>query len=79
MATTRSFQDHDFLVWEVYASGGRFGFSDNPHVVFHCLTQPAIRPRVIELGRNEADAERMLREMSSAELVELLEGAPEIA
>lgn len=75
----RTFQDPNFLVWEVYSSGGRHGYSANPHVVFNCLTQREIRSRFLELGDDEADAQRRLSEASPPELLEMLERAPEIA
>jgi hypothetical protein len=74
----RTFQDRNFLVWEVYTSGGRHGFSDNPHVIFNCLTQPAIRSRYVELGTDEAEAQRHIAETSDAELLAMLEGARDI-
>lgn len=75
---SRTFQDHDFLVWEVYASGGRHGFSENPDVIFNCLTRQDLRPRHVSLGVHEADAQRRLREMSNAELLAMLESSREI-
>lgn len=75
---TRTFQDHNFLVWEVYPSGGRHGYSRNPHLIFNCLTQPDIRPRFISGGGDEAKAQRLVTESSDAELLDLLEGAGEI-
>jgi hypothetical protein len=76
---TRTFQDRNFLVWEVYASAGRHGFSHDPHVIFHCLTQRDIRPRYSDAGANEADAQRIVAEASEPELLEMLERAREIA
>jgi hypothetical protein len=75
----RTFQDHDFLVWEVYSSGGSHGFSDNPNVIFNCLTQQDARPRSVELGKDEADAQRRIAGMSDTELIELLAQAGEIS
>jgi hypothetical protein len=75
----RTFQDHNFLVWEVYPSGGRHGFSDNPHIIFHCLTQRDIRSRYMEGETDEATAERMITEATPAELLDMLERAREIA
>ena len=75
----RSFQDRNFLVWEVYSSGGRHGFSDKPHVIFNCLTQPVVRSRWTPLGEDEADAQRRIAEASDADLLAMLEKAPEIA
>ena len=75
----RTFQDRNFLVWEVYSSGGEHGFSENPHVVFNCLTQKQLRPRYVDLGTDEADAQRRIGEATDAELLGMLEGAQEIA
>jgi hypothetical protein len=74
----RTFQDRNFLVWEVYPSGGRHGFSDNPHIIFNCLTQRDIRSRFIEGGTDEAAAERLLADASPAELLALLDRAQEL-
>lgn len=76
---SRKLQDRDFLVWEVYPSGGRHGFSDDPHVIFNCLTQPTVRSRWTALGEDEADAQKRVVEMSDAELLKLLESAQEIS
>jgi hypothetical protein len=75
----RTFQDRNFLVWEVYPSGGRHGFSDNPHIIFNCLTQRDIRPRFMDGGATEADAERRVVEASPEQLIGMLEQAREIA
>jgi hypothetical protein len=74
----RTFEDRDFLLWEVYPSGGRHGFSSNPHIIFHCLTERDIRPRCLEAGGDEASAVRMIAEASPAELLSLLERAREL-
>jgi hypothetical protein len=76
---TRTFQDKNFLVWEAYSSGGRHGFSKDPHIIFHCLTQRDVRPRYIETGSDDAEAQRILGEASEPDLLALLEGAREIA
>jgi hypothetical protein len=75
---SRTFQDRNFLVWEVYASGGAHGFPDNPHAIFNCLTDLSLRPRAIEVGSDEAEAQRLIAEMSDAALLELLEHAGDI-
>jgi hypothetical protein len=76
---TRTFQDRNFLVWEAYSSGGRHGFSKDPHIIFHCLTQRDVRPRYVETGVDDTDAQRILGEASEPDLLALLEGAREIA
>lgn len=75
----RTFQDRDLLVWEAFASGGAFGFSRNPHIVFHCLTRQDLRPRFVELDGNEADAERLLVTASPMQLLEILANAREVS
>jgi hypothetical protein len=75
----RTFQDRNFLVWEVYPSGGRHGYSKHPNLIFNCLTQRDIRPRFIEGGSSEAEAERRIAEASPGELLQMLERAREIA
>lgn len=75
----RTFQDRNFLVWEVYPSAGRHGYSEQPHVIFHCLTQRDIRARYLDLGETEAAAERRITEAAPEELLEMLERAQELA
>jgi hypothetical protein len=75
----RTFQDRNFLVWEVYPSGGKHGFSDNPHIIFHCLTQKQLRPRFADLGEDSADAQRLVVEASDDELLTMLEQSDELA
>jgi hypothetical protein len=75
---SRTFQDKNFLVWEVYPSGGKHGFSERPHLIFHCLTNRDLRPRSAQFGEDEAAAERRVNLASDAELLELLESAREI-
>jgi hypothetical protein len=78
MATTRTFQDHNFLVWEVYPAGGRHGFPENPRLIFNCLTQPGLRPRVADLDALADDTPPRVADLSSAELIELLARATDI-
>jgi hypothetical protein len=75
----RTFQDRNFLVWEAYPSGGKHGFSENPNIIFHCLTQPDIRSRYAEGGASAAEAERRIAQASPEELLQMLEQAREIA
>jgi hypothetical protein len=77
--TTRTFQDKNFLVWEVFPSAGRHGYSHHSHVVFHCLTQRDVRPRYFDVGSTEADAQRLIGEASEVELLDMLERARDIA
>jgi hypothetical protein len=75
---SRTFQDRNFLVWEVYSSGGAHGFSDNPHAIFNCLSQLDMRPRAVEIGADESEAQKLIAEMTDAALLELLEHAQDI-
>ena len=45
---SRTFQDENFLVWEVYPSGAKFGASEDPFLVFHCITDRGLRPRSVQ-------------------------------
>jgi hypothetical protein len=75
----RTFQDRKFLVWEVYPSGGRQGYSDEPHIIFHCLTQREIRSRFLAVGSDEASAETAITGATPAQLLDMLDRATEIA
>jgi hypothetical protein len=76
---SRTFQDHDFLVWEVYpTTGGSHDTAEQAQLVFHCLTNRSIRPRRTAGGGDVAAAERRVVEASDAELLGLLEGAQDI-
>lgn len=70
---TRMFQDDDFRVWEVYPSAGAEGWTDDPFIVFNCLTNRMIRPRYVEVeGADEAEAERLVVEAPDGVLKEML-------
>ena len=69
---SREFQDDNFVLWEAFASTGKFGFPDGPLVVFNCLTDRTVRPRYVRLAGDEADAQRKLEKASDADLVGLL-------
>jgi hypothetical protein len=75
---SRTIQDHDFLVWEVYTSGGRHGFSENAHIAFHCLTDRSLRPRLYVHRGDNAAAERTVATATPAELLALLHKAQEV-
>lgn len=75
---SRTIQDHNFLVWEVYPSGGAHGFSDNPDVIFHCLTQHDLPPRSIAIGLDPVDAQQRIQDMDDAALLVLLAKARDI-
>ena len=75
---SRTFQDEDFRVWEVYPSGNRFGYSENPALIFHCLTDRSLRPRHITFDGDESDAERAVGDASVDRLIALLGQAAEL-
>jgi hypothetical protein len=69
---SRKFQDESFLVWEAYPSAGRFGFSKNPYLIFNCLSDRQLRPRMVEQAGDEAEAERVIVNATPQQLIELL-------
>jgi hypothetical protein len=75
---TRTIQDSDLRLWEVYASSGDFGSPDRARVVFHCLTDPGRRARYLDRDRGRADVEQEVATLSEEELGGLLEGAREV-
>jgi hypothetical protein len=75
---SRQIQDQNFLVWEVYSTGGTHGFSEEPFVMFHCLTQRDLRPRRIRLGHDEGEAQRLVAEATDAELLAMLQRSQEL-
>jgi hypothetical protein len=75
---SRQIQDQNFLVWEVFPSGGNLGFSTNPYVIFNCLTQRDLRPRRHRMDGDEADAERLVRQASDQDLLSLLQNSREL-
>jgi hypothetical protein len=72
---TRTIQDHDLLLWEAYATAGDFGFPDQSKIVFHCLTEPARRARVLEREGDKSDVEQELATLPEPELLALFEKA----
>lgn len=68
----RTFQDENFLVWEVYPSGAKYGASKDPFLVFHCITDRGLRPRKLQVSGDEADAERLISRATPQELLDLL-------
>ena len=70
---TRSLQDRNFLVWDVFATTGKHGFDENPNIVFQCMTLPESRPRVVTVEGTEADAQARIINASDEELLALLE------
>jgi hypothetical protein len=55
---SRTFLDGDLRTWEVFASASKRGYSEQPRIVFHCMTDRTIRSRFIDTDGDQADAER---------------------
>jgi len=75
---SRTFSDDNFLKWEAYPSGGDHGFSDNPYIIFNCLSSKTVRARVVDSKGDGADAERVLAKASAPELREMFRVSREI-
>ncbi|WP_420130315.1 hypothetical protein [Longimicrobium sp.] len=75
---SQTFTDENLLTWEAFASGGRFGLSIRPKVIFHCLSDPSARARFVEVQGDEADAEEMIHGSPTARLRELLKESQEL-
>ncbi len=74
----RSFLDHNLLSWEAFASTGKQGFTDDPHIVFQCRTIPEMRPRWIAANGDEADAQGMLLNATEADILNLFARAVDL-
>jgi hypothetical protein len=72
---SRTIQDPDFREWEVFASAANSGFADKSQIIFNCLSDRHLRPRVVELDDDVAEAEKRVAEGSQAELQEMLQQA----
>ena len=75
---SRMFQDENLLTWEVYPTGGPFGHTDKPFIVFNCLSNRMLRPRYVSTV-GEAEAERTLADASNEELRALFERSEEVS
>jgi len=75
---SQTFTDDDLLTWEAFATGGKYGLSVRPKVIFHCLSDRALRPRYVELPGDEADAEEVVHEHHVDRLLELLRESKEL-
>lgn len=75
---SRTFTDADLQTWEAFASGGRFGLSIRPRVIFHCVSDQSRAPRVVEIQGDEADAEEMIHDTEEARLRQLLANSREL-
>ena len=76
---SRTFLDDNLLTWEVYPTGGPFGFSDSPFIVFNCLSNRMIRPRYVSTVGDEADAERTIELASDQQLLEMFKRSDEVS
>jgi hypothetical protein len=68
----RTIQDHDLLLWEAYTAAGAFGFPDRSKLVFHCLTDPGRRARVLQRDADLSEVTAEVNTLSEAELLVLL-------
>lgn len=75
---SQTFTDDNLLTWEAFASGGRFGLSVRPKVIFHCLSDPSLRARFVEVQGDEADAEEMIHDSQVSRLRDLLKESREL-
>ncbi len=71
----RTFLDLNLMTWEVYPSGGQHGFSQNPHLVFNCLSNRGEPPRYMDMAGDSASAQKVVCEASEPELLALLSGS----
>ncbi len=76
---TRIIQDQDLLLWEAYATTGDFGYPQQARLVFHCLTNPALRARVVEQEGDMSDVENQLATLPEGELLGLLAETEELS
>lgn len=75
---TRTIQDQDLLLWEAYASTGDYGYPEQSRIIFHCLTNPALRARIIERSGDKSDVEQELATLPADELLDLLAETEEL-
>lgn len=75
---SQTFTDENLLTWEAFASGGRFGLSIRPKVIFHCVSDRSMRARFVELKGDEADAEDMIHDSSVDQLRQMLAQSKEL-
>lgn len=73
-----TFTDDDLQSWEAFASGGDYGLSIHPKVVFNCVSDPARRPRFVEVPGDEADAESLVHAGNLDELKAMLKRSREL-
>ena len=73
-----TFTDEDLHSWEAFATGGDFGLSINPRIVFHCVSAPQRRARYVEVPGDEADAQSLVYQGDLEELKAMLGRSMEI-
>ncbi len=72
----KTFSDRDLRVWEAYPSD--CGIKDEPHIVFNCLSNRMVRPRELDFGGDEAEAEGVVQGASETELLQMLDRSQEL-
>lgn len=75
---TRTFQDQDLQLWEAYANPGEQGSAERAHLLFHCLSDPSRRARVLRLDSPRSAVEQELVDAEEGRLAEFLGRAEEI-
>ena len=75
---SRQIQDQDLRTWEAYATPGAFGYPANAGIMFHCMSDPQLRARVLPQEGDRADAEERVTRASAAELAGMLRAAEEV-
>ncbi len=74
----RTIRDDELRSWEVFATTGPYGGTRPARLVFRCRSDPGIRARKAELEGDKSDAERAVRTLSEAELLDLLDSTVEL-
>lgn len=69
---SQTFTDENLMTWEAFASGGRFGLSVRPKVIFHCVSDQSLPPRFVEVQGDEADAEELIHDSQVDRLRQML-------
>ena len=75
---SQTFTDENLQTWEAFASGGRFGLSIRPKVIFHCVSDTSAAPRFVEVQGDEADAEELIHESQVDRLRQMLAQSKEL-
>jgi hypothetical protein len=75
---SRTIQDPNLLLWEVYATAGRSGFPDHARMVFQCLSDPGRRARFLEREGDKSDVENEVATLPPDRLLEMLDTASEL-